>query len=228
MAQENTEEKVVIIDEALSKTEQFIIDNKKILTIIGSIIVGLIIIFVFIIKFYLPSREKEAQAQMYVAEKYFEKDSLKYAINGDGNYPGFLEIIDKYSFTKSANLAKYYVGMCYLKKGEFDNAIKYLNKFSSNDLIVSALAQGGIGDAYMELGKTEDAISHYLKAANDNPNDFVSPIFLMKAALAYEDINKFKEALEIYQKIKKDFPKSNEARQADKYIAKVKAQAGIE
>ncbi len=52
--------------------------------------------------------EQEALKQMFVAENLFEKDSFNMALNGDGNAPGFLEIIDKYSSTPSGNLANYY------------------------------------------------------------------------------------------------------------------------
>ena len=79
---------------------------------------------------------------MFMAEKYFENDSLNKALKGDGNYLGFLDIIDQYKFTKSANLSHYYAGICYLKKGEFQNAIDQLNSFSSGDQLVGPMASG--------------------------------------------------------------------------------------
>ena len=66
---------------------------------------------------------------------------------------GFIEIADKYSSTPSGNLAKYYAGLSYLYMGEYQNAIQYLEKFSSDDLLLSNLAKANIGDAYMQLGE---------------------------------------------------------------------------
>jgi tetratricopeptide (TPR) repeat protein len=133
---------------------------------------------------------------------------------------GFLEIIDEYGITKSAKLANYYTGICYLHLGEYENAIEYLKDFDSKDQIVRNVATGAIGDAYMELGNEKDALSMYLKAAKQRKNEFTSPIFMMKAAQVYEGQKEYKKALDFYQEIKKNFPKSNEAKDIDKYIAR--------
>ena len=58
----------------------------------------------------MTTKENEAKAQMWMAEQYFERDSFNLALNGDGNYLGFLDIIEEYGITKSANLANYYYG----------------------------------------------------------------------------------------------------------------------
>ena len=62
---------------------------------------------------------------------------MKLALYGDGNNFGFLYIIDEYSGTPSANLANYYAGIAFLNLSEYDNAIKHLKSFSSNDVIIS-------------------------------------------------------------------------------------------
>jgi tetratricopeptide (TPR) repeat protein len=221
---DNTEEKIHAVEEALSKSEKFIEKNQKILTIvIGSIIVVVLGIFAFQ-KLYLAPREKAAQSQMFMAQKYFEQDSLDKALNGDANYPGFLGIIDDYSMTKSANLSKYYAGIIYLKKGKYEEAISYLEKFDSDDEFVGPMATGGIGDAYLELGNKEKAVSYYEKAASQQVNDLTSPLYLMRAAFVYEDLGKFDKALSIYEKIQKEHVKSTEARDIEKYIELAKAK----
>ena len=96
-----------------------------------------------------------------IAENLFEKDSFNMALNGDGNAPGFLEIIDKYSSTPSGNLANYYAGICYLHLGDNKNAIKHLEKFSSDDVIFSSMVTANLGDAYMQLGDFKKASSNY-------------------------------------------------------------------
>ncbi len=79
---------------------------------------------------YLNKRNDEAQSQMYQAERYLEMDSLKLALNGDGNYLGFLDIVKDYKFTKAGNLAKYCAGICYLHLGNYNEAIDFLDKYS--------------------------------------------------------------------------------------------------
>ena len=223
---DNTEEKIHAVEEALSKSEKFIEKNQKILTIvIGSAIVIVLGVFAFQ-KLYIAPREKAAQGQMFMAQKYFEADSLNKALNGDPNFPGFLNIIDEYGMTKAANLSKYYAGIIYLKQGKFEDAITYLKKFDSDDEFVGPMATGAIGDANLELGKREEAVDSYLKAASQQVNDLTTPLYLMRAAFVYEDLGKFDKAIELYEKIQKEHTKSTEARDIDKYIEQAKAKSG--
>lgn len=221
MAKKTTraEENIQAVEEALSKTEQFIEDNQKpILTVIGVLVVIILAYFGFQ-RFYLQPQEIKAQEQAFMAEKYFEMDSLDLALNGDGIYPGFLEIIDDYKWTKTANLAHYYTGIIYMDKGNFEEAISYLEGFSGDDEFVEPMAIGAIGDCYMELGEMKKAVDQYLKAANYSTNDITSPAFLMKAAWTYEALGEYNNAVETYERIKTEYSKSQEAREIDKYIA---------
>ena len=68
--------------------------------------------------------------------KYFQKDSFNLALNGDGQYLGFIDVADEYSWTKTGKLANYYAGLCYLHLDEYVNAIEYLEDFSSDDIIL--------------------------------------------------------------------------------------------
>ncbi len=133
-----------------------------------------------------------------------------------------MDIADEYSITKSGNLANYYAGMSYLHLGQFEEAIEYLRQFNSDDEIVMTMAIAGIGDANMELGNTDDAISYYVKATERKPNKFVTPMMLMKLGLAYESQKEFAKAYETYELIQKEYSKSNEGRNIRKYIARAK------
>jgi tetratricopeptide (TPR) repeat protein len=223
---DNTEDKIHVVEEALSKSEQFIEKHQKtLIIIIGAIIVIGLGVFAFQ-RLFLEPREKEAQSQMFMAQKYFEEDSLGKALNGDGNSVGFLSIIDDFSMTKASNLSKYYTGLIYLKQGKFEDAITYLKKFNGKDELVGPMAIGGIADAYTELGKKDEALDYYLKAANERDNDITTPMYLMRAAWTYENLGKFDKAVELYEKIQKEHYKSMEARDIDKYIEHAKAVSG--
>lgn len=219
---DRAEENILAVEEALSKTELFIEKNQKVLYIIIGVIVVLVLGIFGFKRLYLAPKDKEAQSQMYMAEKYFEKDSLRLALNGDGNYLGFLDIIDDYKLTKTANLAKYYSGICYLHLGEYQTAIDYLKKFRSKDQMVSSMALGAIGDAYLELDDKDDALDYYLKAAENNKNNYTTPMFLMKAGMTCELLGNYSRALELYDRIRNEFRGSAEFRNVDKYIARAK------
>ena len=210
--------------ERLGSAENWMERNSK--TVFG--IVGVILLAVagyFGFNYYKKTQDAEAQPQMFQAVYYFEADSLSLALNGDGNNLGFINIIEDYKFSEAANLAHFYAGVCYLKQGNYETAILYLEDFSADDLLVQARAYSLIGDAYMEQQKYEDAAKYYDKAANYEPNKFYSPTYLMKAALAYEKLNQNDKAKEAYSKIITDFWDSQEYQNAVKLKARLETNS---
>ena len=88
------------------------------------------------------------------------------------------------------------------------------------DEIVGPMATGCIGDAYLELGETDNALSYYEKAANQRTNDFTTPMFLKKAGDLYAFIGDNAKAIKAYERIKYDFPGSEQARTIDKFLSR--------
>lgn len=211
------------LESALTKTERFIEENQKIITIVVGALVIVVAGYLSFNRFYLQPKEEEALSQMFMAENYFEKDSFNLAINGDGNYLGFLDIIEDYGITKSANRAKYYAGISYLHLGQYEDAIDYLKKFKTGDLLLGPVKEGAIGDAMLEMGNKEDALSQYKKAYSQTDNELTTPVYKMKAGNLLESMNKPEEALALYEEIKKDYPTTAEGTNIDKYIARVKS-----
>ena len=76
--------------------------------------------------FVVKPKEEKAVEAMFRAEDYFRMDSLKLALNGDGQNLGFEKIADKFSGTQTGELAKFYAGTCHLRLNNFDKAVKYL------------------------------------------------------------------------------------------------------
>jgi tetratricopeptide (TPR) repeat protein len=212
------------VAEQLSKAEKFVTENRKSLLVIGGTIAALILIYFGYQNFIAGPREKEAAEQMFMAERYFEQDSLAKAISGDGNNLGFEAIVDEYGSTKAGNIAKYYLGFAYLKSSKYEEAAEVLSEFSSNDEVLNALALSGVGDAYTELNNTDEAISYYKKAAKKCKDDFNAPIILMKLGLSYDTKGEFQKAIEVYERIKKEYYESFEAKDIDKYIARATAR----
>jgi tetratricopeptide (TPR) repeat protein len=209
------------IESALTRTEQFIEDNQKLITYVIGVIVLVVVGYLGLSKFIIQPRHNDAQSQMFMAESYFEKDSFNLALNGDGNYLGFLDIIDDYGMTKSAKLARYYAGISYLRLGEYEDAIKYLGRFKTKDILLGPVKEGSMGDAYLQIGDQDKALRHYTRAVEMSDNEFTTPIYLMKAANLLEMQGNHAKALEMYSRIKTKYPDSNEGMNVEKYIARV-------
>ncbi len=167
-----------------------------------------------------PNEKKASEAMRY-AEEYFRQDSVKMALEGDNLNPGFLKIISKYSGTKAANLANFYAGSCYLTMGDFKNAAKHLEDFSTGEPLVKARAKALLADADSELGKKDEAAKLYKEAgAIFEKDDFYSPQYLFRAGYLYESMGKTKEAVELYKMIKEKYPQYREY-DIDKYLSRL-------
>jgi tetratricopeptide (TPR) repeat protein len=206
------------------KTGKFVSENQKSLVFIGGAVVLMVLLYLGYQKLYLAPREETADGQMYEAQNWWAKKDWDKAIKGDAGYPGFETIISKYSNTKAANLAYYYLGIAYLNKGQYQKAIDNLTNYRGSDNMVAAEALGGTGDAYVELKDYDKAETYFKKAADKASNKFLSPFYLKKLGLVYEAKNEFKDASDAYKKIKTDYPDSNEAQSIDAYIARVDAK----
>lgn len=226
MAENKNEEIIFDVEDAYSKSESWVIENQKSLTIIVGVGIALVVSYFGYQNFIQAPNEQAAKEVMWNAEQAFAADSLDQALNGTASYIGFLDIIDEYGSTKSGNLAQYYAGISYLRLGDYNSAIDYLENFDTDDVMVSSVAMGATGDAYMELGQVDQAIKFYKNAADHVSNDLTSPIYLMKAARAHEEAGDYNDALTLYKRIKKDYPSSSEGTLADKYIARAEAMSG--
>ena len=215
------------IEQALTRSEQFIEDNQKLLTYILG---GLIVVLLIVIggnRYYLKPLNEKAAADMFYAERYFEIDSFNLALNGYGTYPGFLNVIDDYGLTKAAKVAKYYAGVCYQQLGEHEAAIEYLKKFNTSDLLVGAAKFSTLGDAYVELGDFDKAVSSYKSGIEKYENTFSSPILLKKLGIVYEEMEELDLALEVYQIIESSYPETPEGREIRKYIGRVESKMAL-
>jgi len=208
------------VELALSKTEQFIEENQKNLIIVVLALVILIGSFWAYKRLYRLPLEQRAEKEVFQAQYYFEQDSFNLALYGDGINYGFLDIIDEYGSTKIGKLSNYYAGISYLRIGQFDDAIEYLQKVNFKDPRLDAVSKGAIGDAYSELENYEEAISWYAKAILVN-DETTTPFYLMKQGILLEKTGQNEDALQSYQTIKDKYKTSTEARQIDKYITRV-------
>lgn len=183
--------------------------------------IGLLIALFFVYKYlYQGPREKEAANLMYKSEELFARDSFALALdNPGGDFVGFLGIIDEYSGTKAANLAKLYAGISYLNLGKFEEAIDYLNDYSAKDPATTITKYGTLADAHSELGDMAKAIDLYKKASKSD-NEFLASYYNYKLAMAYMNEGKEDEAYKLFALIKSKYPDAAEINDVDKWLAR--------
>lgn len=220
------------LDEGASRSEEWVSKNQN--YILGAIVVIAICGLGYLAynQFVVKPKETSAANEMYYPQQYFDqalasttaKDSLfTLALEGaDGKY-GFLDIIEEYSGTKAANLANYSAGMSYLNMNNYQEAITYLEDFSSEDAILGALAKGGLGDAFMQLDQPSDALGYYEAAISHSNNEYTTPKFLYKAGVTALEMGDKNKALGFFERIKSEFPKSENANSINAFIGMAKS-----
>ena len=219
MADQKNNQDPLDVEEALMTSEAFLFKYKN-------IIVGVVVAIVVIVcgtlgykHFISEPNELKASEASFMAERYFGNDEFEAALKGDslGNM-GFLKIADEFSGTKAGKLANAYAGVCYAKLAQYEDAVKYLDKFSASDFMVAPAMLGTIGNCYAQLGQLDKAAATLLKAAEKANSVVLSPVYLLEAGQILEKQGKNSEAVEAYKQIKNKYGNSMQAMDIDKYI----------
>ena len=228
VAQESsTAEVFETLDTTASKTEEWVVKYQNIiLSSIGIVVIG-VLGYLGYQNYILEPKAKEAISELNQAQYYFElavntvnSDSLyKRALNGGEGKYGFLDIIENYKGTTAAKLATYSAGMAYLNIKDYQNAINYLDQFTSEDVLLGALAKGAIGDALVQMNQLDKAYNYYVDASMINNNMYSTPKYLYKAAMLGAKLGKNSQALVYLKRIEKEFKESQEAGLVEVQIA---------
>ena len=223
MADKNTEMESHNDEQVIAKAKDFWSKYNKPMMIASAIIIIAIGGFYIYQNFVKKPKELKAADVLFKAEEYYRMDSVNQALNGDGQSWGFLKVIDKYGGTDAGNMAGFYAGSCYIKLNENDKAIKYLKKFSTDSKPIQARAYKLLGDAYADLGKNSDALSYYKKAAGHFEKDEASSADYLFTAAYFADrvVKDAKEAIALYKELKDKFPRTQQAADADNYLAQL-------
>jgi len=221
------------LDETASKTEDFVAANQKYIFIIIGAVAVFVLGYLGYKEFVTKPAQFEAMNEMYHAQKQFNdaangisSDSLyNVALSGSEGKFGMLDIMDEYSGTPAANLAKYYAGMAYLNLKDYKNAVAMLDGYKAEDEATGPLAKGAIGDAFVQLNQNEDALKYYIEAAKMRDNEFTAPTYYYKAGTLALELGKAKEALGYFNTIKEKYPNATEASSVDVFIGKAQAMS---
>ena len=216
MTKEIKNENAEAVVEAVSKTEIFFRENRKLLLTILAVLVVAGVAFFCYHKFVYEVQRAEAQEQMFPAEENFRNQEFELALNGDGNVLGFSQIISDYG-NKAGKAVYFYAGVCELQLGNYEQAIKYLNSYNGKDAILKARATACIGDAYVGLEEYGKALGYFEKAASVIDNIYAAG-YLLKAGVVCEKLGQNEKAITFYKKIKEQYPQSMEGYDIDKYI----------
>ncbi|MDE6697718.1 MAG: tetratricopeptide repeat protein [Muribaculaceae bacterium] len=208
------------INNRLTNLGRNIETNKKAMGIaMGAILVVACLTFAWLYLYKIPTNNKAMEAYNKVELSSMMNDSLSAA--------QYKKVADEYSSTAAGKLAALSAAETLYNSGKYDEAAKYLKKFSSSDKVLDANAQILLGDCYVNLKKYDDAISAFKTAEKKGKgNPQIAPRALLKQAVVYDEQKKYNDALNCYESIKKDYPEFTLGNgiSIDSYIEREKAR----
>lgn len=224
-------------NEALERAKDFWAKYSKPIVYIGSIFILLAGGYLGYKKMIVEPKEKKASEAIFPAEHLFDKmavngfnaDSVALVLNGgnlDGQkITGVLKIISQYGSSNTGNRAKYLAGASYLQIHDYDKAIKYLKEFDANGASqIQSKAFILLGHAFAEKKNTDEALNYYKKATNVDAKDETTTAYALLLAASYADaVGKSNDAINLYIKLRDDYPKNSavSSGDVDKHLAKL-------
>lgn len=204
----------------MDNVQVFYEKNKKPISTITTIVLVAVVGY-FGYKLYKGPAEEKAASKLAIPQMLFQADSLNMALNGDSKNPGFIKIAKQYEGTAAGNLALYFEGACYLKMGNYKDAIKALESFDGKGTTVAYEAWGALGEAYMESGNSAKAIENFKKATADKDNTLLTPLYLYQLGMAYATTGNVNDAKAAFRRVRDEYPRSMQARDMDKELARL-------
>ncbi|MCF6128932.1 hypothetical protein L1S35_04555 [Flavobacterium sp. AS60] len=216
------------LDQSASRAEDFVAKNQKYILGFLTVVALATVSYLLYQKFIAEPSQEEAANELFVAQQNFQKavdatgtksDSLyNLVLKGSEGKFGVVQIADEYSGTDAGNLANYYAGISYLNTKKYAEAITSLEKFKSDDIMLSTIAIGAIGDAYAQQNKQKEALEYYIKAADANKNELTRPRYLLKAGKTALVLGNKADALKYFNDIKDNYDTAPESQAVDALI----------
>jgi outer membrane protein assembly factor BamD (BamD/ComL family) len=168
--------------------------------------------------FYSQSQENEAQQLMVDAEEYYMQGDYELALTGseeDMTY-GFEQIINNYSRTDAANMARYYAAVSEYRLGNPEAALDYLDDFEAPEGILGVAPISFRGVLLADLERYEEAAEEFVRAAEWDENESTTPYNLLEAAYAYLEASNRERAEELVDEILNDYSGSEQVTEAER------------
>ena len=214
----NKEETIVDVEELYSKSEKFVDDNRKQLTLGLGGAAALILVVIGYTSLVVAPKNEAAEEASFMAEHYFAKDSADLAMLGDGLNAGLEEILSDHSGTPAAARAAFELGMLHRDAAQFEDAIAAFSDADFGDDVFGPLVDANLGDCHVELGNLQEAEGHFASAASAAASGLaakaLAPMCSYKQALVLIELGNETKAIKVLEKLSNDFPNSTYAANA--------------
>ena len=221
---------------AAEQTVHWTVEHQSKLLIAG-IVVAAVALIGFGGWYYMNSQDEKASIELGAATRVLEQQVRPAGVLAQPGFPSFASaqeratearkqfqaIVDKYPHTRTADMARYFVGLTSSQLGDYAAAernLQEVTKSSNKDL--AALAKFALASVCRAENKDAQAIDLY-KQLIDKPTTTVNKITVqLELAQFYEGRQKLDEAKRIYDQVQKENPATEAASLAQQRANKIK------
>lgn len=174
--------------------------------------------------YYHQQQEQEANERLGQILPVYDQGNYQQALDGTGSRAGLLTIAEEYSNTDAGNLAAFYSANALYQLEEYDRALNYFQRFEKSGDFIGASAYAAQAAIHENKGAFGRAAELYEQAASQYQNKLTAPRFLLDAGQAYEEAGQYQEAVRVYRRIQEDYPDSDQASDAERYMARAEVR----
>jgi tetratricopeptide (TPR) repeat protein len=198
-------------------------ENRQLLYGLGVALIALILAVPGYM-YYHQQQSQQANRMLGEILPAYEQGNYEQALNGTAQAAGLLTIADDYGGTDAGNLAAFYAASALYEQEEYDRALTYYQQFDKGNDFIGASAYAAEASIYESRGELENAADHYEQAASQYDNKLTAPRYLLEAGQVYEDAGNYEAAEQVYQRIKDEYPETEQASDVERYLARVRAR----
>ncbi len=220
----------------VEKIRQFFVDYRK--QLLRSLaFIGVVLIFFLGFLYYSARQEENSRNELALALEIYRTPVTKDIAGSPpgGNNASFATSTEKYQKaleqlqgiasrhkTRSAGkIATYYVGLCLSELKRTEGAIIQLKSLSQEESDYGALALAALAKVYRDSGDLEAETKTYQQLVDRDALTTPSETTAMHLARLYELQKNQKRAIEIYEKVIRDFPSSEFSSEAEQRLKKI-------
>ncbi len=199
--------------ENINKTAEKIQQNKKtILWASIGILAVVVIALVYVFLILNPAKENAAKTTDLADNQAYIYELTGPQVDSTGVDTAAVKVLSLYEVAAEkghdgGNRATLMAAVYSYKTGDYNKAIKYLEDYDSNDVIIAASSKSLEGDCYANLDNFEKAIECFQEAAElseDNP--MLTPYFLLKEATIQHEVKNHTAEAQIYKTLMEKYP----------------------
>jgi tetratricopeptide (TPR) repeat protein len=164
-----------------------------------------------------------ATTELSAVHQYYDNGQYQIAVDGapERNLVGLKSIVEKYGSTRAGDMARFYLANSYYQLGKFSEALEAFKDCSPSSNLLKASRLAGIASCYEATGDFKSAAGYFEDAASKEEAENAVAEHLGCAARNYALAGDKSNALELYKRIKKNYPTTTIGRDADRYITQL-------